>query len=131
MPRARKDSATVIIDVPGYVCRTAELGDFTDTFETFSEDGDGAPAFKGLPDDSCPCPHWGLVASGRLTLRYRDHEETFEADEIYYAPPGHLPAVIAGTEIISFSPTEELKETFAMMAKNMATARPPRSESQD
>ena len=29
-------------------------------------------ALKGLPDDMCPCPHWGLVLKGAIHLRYAD-----------------------------------------------------------
>lgn len=119
MPGARKDTAPITVDTPGYHCRAVELGDFTVTFETFPKDRDAAPAFKGLPDDRCQCPHWGLVVSGRLTLRYRDHDETFEADNVYYAPPGHLPRVTAGTELISFSPRVKLEKTMAVLAKNL------------
>ena len=119
MPRARKDTAPARVDTPGYLLKAVELGDFTVTFETFREDRDGTPAFKGLPDDRCPCPHWGLVVSGRLTLRYRDHDETFEADDVYHAPPGHLPLVVAGTEVISFSPTIELGKVNDVLARNV------------
>ncbi len=119
MPGARKDTAPITVDIPGYHCRAVELSNFTVTFETFREDRDGAPAFKGLPDDRCQCPHWGLVVSGRLTLRYRDHDETFEADDVYHAAPGHLPLVTAGTEVISFSPTVKLEKTNAVLAKNL------------
>src|SRR5205814_1940573 len=31
------------------------------------------PLLKGLPDDSCQCPHWGYVFAGQLTVRYPDH----------------------------------------------------------
>lgn len=119
MPGARKDTTPITAENPNYVGRAAELGDFTVTFETLRTDIDPAPFFKGLPDDRCPCPHWGLVVSGRITVRYRDHEETFEAGDAFYMPPGHLPLSTPGTELITFSPTGEIKEVNAALASNL------------
>jgi hypothetical protein len=129
MPGAKKDTARVVIETPyGYVARAVELGDFTVQWETFREDRDASPAFKGLPDDNCPCPHWGLVASGRLSLRYEDRTEAFDAGEVCYAPPGHVPIVTAGIELISFSPTDELHKVNAALAKKLST---PQASSQE
>jgi hypothetical protein len=121
MPRAQKDTTPITAENPHYLGRSAELGDFTVTFETLRSGVDPAPSFKGLPDDRCPCPHWGLVMSGRLTMRYRDHDETFEPGDVFYLPPGHLPLAAPNTELITFSPTAELREVNAVMAKNQET----------
>jgi len=119
MSKARKETAPVTIDTPIYVARIVDLGDnFTVAFETIRADVDTAPVFRGLPDDRCPCPHWGLVVSGRMTMSYRDHDETWEAGDIFYTPPGHLPRSPAGTELITFSPTDQLNEVNAAIAKN-------------
>lgn len=119
MPGPRKETTPIAIDTPLYQCRTAVLGELTVAFETIHGDGDPAPIFKGMPDDRCPCPHWGLVVAGRLTLRYEDHEDVFEAGDVYYSPPGHLPLTTAGTELITFSPTTELEELNAALARNL------------
>jgi len=95
-------------------------GGYTVNFVSFREDIDATPLLKGLPDDQCQCPHWGYVINGRLTMRFGDREEVFEAGEAWYAPPGHVPIQHEpGTEIVQFSPTQELRETEAAMAKNM------------
>jgi hypothetical protein len=120
MPRVHKDEAPVLVDTPVIQGRYAELDDYTVSFETFPEDADGAPVFRGLPGDRCQCPHWGIVLSGRLTLRYADREETYNAGDAYYAPPGHVPAVSAGTETTDFSPTKLLQDTMAVIAANIA-----------
>ena len=49
-------------------------------------------------------------------------EEMYEAGDAYYAPPGHLPTLYAGSEVVEFSPTAELHETMAVVEKNMAAA---------
>jgi hypothetical protein len=60
------------------------------------------------------------VASGRLTFRYADRGEVFEAGDAFYTPPSHAPVKHEpGTEIVIFSPAEELRATDAVMLKNM------------
>lgn len=65
-------------------------------------------------------PALGIVLSGRLALRYADREEIYQAGDAYYAPPGHTPAVVAGTETIDFSPAKLLQETMAVVGANIA-----------
>jgi hypothetical protein len=122
MPRTRKNEAPLLVDAPVIQGRYVELDDYTVSFETFPEDADGTPAFVGLPEDRCQCPHWGMVISGQLELRFRDRTEVYQAGDVYYAPPGHVPVVVAGTETVDFSPTEKLRETTAVVAANMSHA---------
>ena len=112
----------VLVDAPEIEGRYVELDDTTVAFERFRVDVDPAPFFRGLPDDRCQCPHWGTVLSGRMTFRYADREETLTAGDAYYAAPGHLPLVTAGTEVVEFSPTAQLQATMAVVGANMAAA---------
>ena len=80
---------------------------------------DLAPLLKGLPGDSCQCPHWGYLFKGQLTVRYADHEETIEAGDAFYMSPGHVPTGAAGSEFVQFSPSDELRVAEAAMARNM------------
>ncbi|HEV7727070.1 MAG TPA: hypothetical protein VGO74_09085 [Modestobacter sp.] len=125
MPRTRKDEAPVQIDDPQIESRAVDLGDHTVMFQTYRADVDPAPLFRGLPDDRCQCPHWGLVLSGRLTIHHADHDETFTAGDAYTIAPGHTPEVFAGTEIVEFSPTAALEPTMSVLAANMAAAQEP------
>jgi hypothetical protein len=120
MPRARKEEAPILLDEPEVTGRYVELGSYTVSFETFHTDADPAPLLRGLPENRCQCPHWGVVVSGRLDARYADGEESFTADDVYYLAPGHLPHPHAGTELIEFSPTEALQATMAVVGANMA-----------
>jgi hypothetical protein len=120
MPRTRKDEAPILLDEPEIEGRYAELGEHTVSFESFHVQADPAPLFRGLPDDRCPCPHWGVVLSGRIVVRYPDREETLEAGDAYVMTPGHLPLVFAGTEVVEFSPTAALQATMAVVGANMA-----------
>ena len=118
MPETSKTTAPRTASGPGYEGHFAELEGYTVAFETFSDGGDMAPLFRGLPDDRCQTPHWGVVLKGRLTFTYADAEDVIEAGGAYYAPPGHTPAADPGTETIEFSPTEALHETMAVVVKN-------------
>jgi hypothetical protein len=122
MPSANKMTTPVSVDLPVLQARYAELDDYTVGFESYPEDVDPAPYFRGLPDDRCQCPHWGVVQTGRITFRWADHDETYEAGDVYYAPPGHLPMVTAGTALVEFSPTTDLGRTMAVVEANLAGA---------
>jgi hypothetical protein len=119
MSKASRETATRSASGPGYEGRFVELGDYTVAFEEFSGGGDMAPLFRGLPDDRCQAPHWGIVVRGRLTFTYPDGQDVVEAGEAYYAPPGHTPATDPGTETIEFTPTGKLQETMQVVIKNV------------
>jgi hypothetical protein len=118
MPKVSKESAQV--DQHGPVeDRHEDIDGYTVNFVSFGQDVDGTPMVKGLPDDRCQCPHWGYVFKGKVTYRFADHEEVFEAGDAFYLPPGHIPLADSGSEIVQFSPTDELKATEEVMMKNM------------
>ena len=120
MPKQSKKTAPQIEESPILVDRYGELDEYTVGFETYLADADGTPFFRGLPDDRCQSPHWGYVLAGSVTFRYADHEETFEAGEAFYVPPGHAPIIAAGTEYLQFSPADELRRTSEAIQRNMA-----------
>ena len=122
MPRTSLETASRVVDAGVMEGRYEELGGYTVGFESFRENADGTPLFKGLPDDRCQSPHWGYVISGKITLHYADRDEVYEAGDAYYAPPGHVPVVEAGTEVVEFSPTEEYGRTMEVLARNLAAA---------
>ena len=120
MPRVSKSEAPITMDAPQLTSREAELGEYTVSFANFHADADPAPLFRGLPDDRCQCPHWGVVLTGSVTFRYADHDEVYNAGDAFYGRPGHTPVVTAGTEVVEFSPTDELAKTNAVLAQNMS-----------
>jgi hypothetical protein len=101
-----------------------QLDGYTVNFVTFHEDIDATPLMKGLPDDRCQCPHWGYVLSGRVTFRFADREEIVEAGDAFYLEPGHVPVSHEpGTELVQFSPSEELARTEQAIMRNMEAMR--------
>ena len=123
MPKTSKASASQVESVEGILeSRSENLEGYTTSFDSFTADMDPAPFFKGLPDDRCQCPHWGYVLKGKMTFRFADREETYEAGDAFYAPPGHTPVVFAGCEVVEFSPADELAETMDVVNKNIAAS---------
>src|SRR5436853_858436 len=122
MGKVSKASAPHVEDMGVMEGHYGQVAGFTVGFESFKQDVDATPLFRGLPDDRCQSPHWGYVQRGRVTFRYADHDEVYEAGDAYYAPPGHVPVVEAGTDIIEFSPTAEYRRTMEVVAQNLAAA---------
>ena len=123
MPRASKESASQTEAMDGFEGHYEQFdGGYTVGFERYSADADLAPVFKGLPDDRCQCEHWGYVLKGKIGFRYADREETYEAGDAYYAPPGHTPILYDGGEFVEFSPTAELGNTMEVVTRNMEAA---------
>lgn len=94
-----------------------DWGDLTIDFAKFPPHN-LAPLLKGLPDDRCQCPHWGVLFTGKIVVRYADHEETIEAGQAFYMPPGHVPEALEDCELVQFSPTGPRREVVEAMARN-------------
>lgn len=62
------------------------------------------------------------MPTGKVTFKTPSGEETFETGNAYYVPPGHTAVLSAGTEIVEFSPTEQLQQSPAVVTKNVETA---------
>ena len=124
MPKASMATASESVEVEGYEGHFERFeGGYTVGFETYTQDADLTPLFKGLPDDRCQCEHWGYVIRGKVTFTFADgHEETYETGDAYYAPPGHTPVLFDGCEIVEFSPTEDLAKTMEVLGKNLQAA---------
>jgi hypothetical protein len=117
MPKISKDSTPDVRDFGLAVDRSGHLADdYTVDFVTIRQ------IHRGLPGDRCPCPHWGYLFTGKITVSYSDHEEVFEAGDAFYMAPGHVPAAEAGSEFVQFSPKAQLAEVQAVMMANAQRA---------
>jgi hypothetical protein len=119
MPKVSKESAAHHQDHGPVEEWSEDVDGYTVDFTSFKEDIDSTPLLKGLPDDRCPCPHWGYVFKGRLIYTFGDREEVHEAGDAFYVPGGHLLRADAGTEYLEFSPAEELRAVSETITKNM------------
>jgi hypothetical protein len=118
MPRVSRQSAGTVVDRGAFEDRSEAVGGYTVDFVTIRQDSDLAPLLKGLPGDACPCPHWGYLFSGRITVRYGDRQEVVEPGDAYYMAPGHVPAADAGSEFVQWSPSAELAVVQEAMERN-------------
>jgi hypothetical protein len=119
MPSASRSTTPIGIDLDVVEGRYAELGDRTVAFETFKQDLDVGPYFRGLPGDACTCEHVGYVTAGQITFRWPDHEETYVEGDAYVAPPGHRPLIVAGTSTVELSRTADLEPVMATISRNL------------
>lgn len=120
MPKVSKTSAPDAADFGVASERTGQLDDYTVNFVTINESHSLAPMLKGLPGDSCHCPHWGYVFAGKITVAYDDRpQETYEAGDAFYMSPGHVPEAEAGSQLVQFSPKDQLADTMAAIQANM------------
>jgi hypothetical protein len=53
-----------------------------------------------------------------MIVRYADHEETVETGDVFSMAPGHVPDYAAGTRLIQFSQTEEMKIVDEVTTRN-------------
>lgn len=118
MPKVSKDTAPNVTDFGPAVDANGEVDDYTVNFVTIKQTHSLAGMFNGLPGEACPCPHWGYVLAGRITVSYADHQEVYEAGDAYYMSPGHVPGAETGSEFVQFSPREALAEVQEVMMRN-------------
>ena len=110
-----KDDIDVKMEIPGAVIRQrTEFGDATGLgkisgeYFSLSAGVDTTPLFHGLDGDLCQCPHWGFVLCGQLTTTDANGaQETVNANDLFYWPPGHNVKVNADAEIVMFSPQQQ------------------------
>jgi hypothetical protein len=122
VPRLSKDSAPDVEDFGPAIDRGGQLDDYTVDFVTIRQGHSLAPMLKGLPGDSCQCPHWGYMLAGKITVAYPDHDEVYQAGDAFYMPAGHVPEAETGSEFVQFSPREQLAETVAAIKANAQQA---------
>jgi hypothetical protein len=123
MPSTSKETASEQVAFEGIDIRLENLeGGYSVCFESHRADADLANLFRGLPDDRAQLPRWGYVIEGKVGFRFSDREETYQAGDAYYVPPGHTPVHYAGAEIVEFSPTEILGRTIPVVMKNLQAA---------
>lgn len=120
MPRANPDELPVE-QIEAYEGRITQLGPYNLAFEKMPAGFPPHEVFRGLPDDHCPCAHWGYVRRGAIKFTYLDGtEEVFREGDAYYAPPGHLPTVLEDVEVVEFSPKAEFDQLMGQIERNLA-----------
>jgi hypothetical protein len=121
MPRT-SPSEIEIVDHGIVAVGTVELDGITVDYLTIKAPVDMSEMLKGLPDDCCACPHFGVLSKGSMTVRYADSDrvDVVKPGDAFHMSPRHVPTYEVGTELVQFSPTEELKATDEAIQRNMA-----------
>jgi hypothetical protein len=117
MPSMSKETARDVNDVPAAIDHTGDLDGYSVSFVTLRADADLTPLLAGLPNDECPCPHWGYVFKGRMWWRVNGRLEEHGPGEAFYVPAGHTTGGDAGSEFLIFSPAEQVAEVHEHMGR--------------
>jgi len=107
-----RQDVPVALDDGNVELRMKEVGELTASFITLKQGTDLGPALVGLPDDLCPCPHWGYMLDGRLKMVTKDGDEVYESGQAFYWPPGHAPVALTDCAYVDFSPTAEFADVI-------------------
>ena len=117
--RASRDELPELL---GAAIRGTDWVDLRSAIVSLPTGTDVAPLLKGLPDDLCPCPHWGYVVKGQVRVIYADRQEVLRAGDVYYMPPGHSAVVEEDYEGIEFSPSAGHEQVLDVIKRNAAMA---------
>ena len=119
---ATRDELPVLFGEGPTTIRGADWGGLRSMVVSLPAGTDLAPVLKGLPNDLCPCPHWGYMLKGRVRLRYADGEEVLQAGDLFYLPPGHTPLVEEDCEFVEFSRPPEHHPVLDHVQRAVAAA---------
>src|SRR5437016_11923078 len=125
MPSSTKDTTAIVHDFPGVVSSHGEdlSSGYRAEFVTAYQGSDLAPLLAGLPNDNCPCNHWGYVFTGQLTFTYADgRQEAFDAGHAFHVTPGHTPSAAENSSFLIFSESALIHDVEEHMAAKMAAA---------
>jgi hypothetical protein len=126
--RIAKDNVNVRLAIPGAVLRqcldfgdAGGFGKISGEYFTLAAGVDTTELFRGLEGDRCQCPHWGFVLRGRVTtIDGSGTQETVDANDLFYWPPGHNVRVDVDAELVMFSPQHEHSRVIGHMAERVA-----------
>ena len=103
--------------------QAGEFGRLSAEYFSLGSGVDTTPLFEGLDGNLCQCPHWGFVVRGRITTTdARGTQETVQANDLFYWPPGHNVRVDEDAEIVMFSPEREHLQVIDHMKRKVEAA---------
>lgn len=115
-----KEHLPITMEAGSANMQSVNWGKMKSAYMRMGEGVDFTPMLQGLPEDLCQVPHWGYVLEGEIHVRYTDgNEETIEAGQMYYLPPGHTVWFEEQTEFVEFSPQPGMDEVLAHVQQQM------------
>jgi hypothetical protein len=120
MPALTRSEIPLSIEGDGVEFRMQTWGDMALAWVRLPKGTDLRPLLRGLPEDRCQCPHWGVVLGGKLAMHTENGVDTYSAGDAFYWPPGHAPEALEDCEYVDVSPALELTAVLAHVRKRAA-----------
>jgi hypothetical protein len=120
MTSLKPDELDATHAVDGMRMAVTELGGMAAAHYHLPAGYDPRPHYKGLPDDMCPCTHWGYIIRGKIRMRTATGIEMLEAGQIFHLTAGHIGEVLEDTEMVEFTPAGEFKRKSAHVSDRIA-----------
>jgi hypothetical protein len=117
-----REEVPIVIEGDGVEVRLRDEEGLSVGFVHLPAGADLRPATKGLPDDLCPCPHWGYMIKGRVRMHTKNGPQEFVAGQAFYWGPGHAPEAIEDSDYVDFSPTEEFRRVIEHITSGAAAS---------
>ncbi len=120
--RAGPADLPMLFESPGMSSRFAHWGELDVAVETQAAGRDATELFhRAFTDGRCPVPHWGYLISGRMRIKYADHEDVIAAGEAWYMAPGHIPVTEADVVNVVFTMAGEYEKVMAAIGRAAAS----------
>jgi hypothetical protein len=119
--REQLEKLPVATELPGFkVSSPGTWGGLFVEYIECAEKLDIGPMLEGLPEDMCPCAHWGYMLKGAIHMKYKDGtEEVIEEGDAFYMPKEHTAWFESGSKMILFSPEAESQQVAEHISKKM------------
>ena len=119
--RATRDQLPILFGTDRAGIRGADWGELRAAVVSIPAGTDITPLLKGLPNNRCPCSHWGYVLTGEMRVTFADGEESVRAGDLFYLPPGNTVVVQHDVEYVEFSPPGAYDDFLEAAERNIAT----------
>jgi hypothetical protein len=120
--RSSRDQLPVLFGADPASVRGADWGDLRSLVISLPAGTNLSPLLQGLPNDLCPCPHWGYVLKRQMRVSYADSQEVIRVGDLFYLPPGHTGVVEQDFEAVEFSRPAEHEPVMEVVRSNAAAA---------
>lgn len=120
--KQQRTELPIRLEAGGVRIQAQDWGDLNVARIRFPKGANATPLLEGMPQNLCPCPHWGTVLQGSIHVRYADgREETVRAGDVYYWPAGHTVWVDEDYEAVEFSPSGPMGQLIEHLKSKLQT----------
>jgi len=116
---ATREQFPILFGADPAAVRGADWGELRSIVISLPTGTNLSPLLQGLPNNLCPCPHWGYVIEGQIRVSYADTEEVLRAGDLFYLPAGHTGFVEEDFESVEFSRPAEHEAVMDVVKHNV------------